>query len=360
MVVYIFVTLLVVLLGVLIKDNFIYTDRAQISDRQKSINRVSLFFVYFVLAFLSGTRVAVGNDYWVYRDNFKLIAQQRVVSSEIGFNGIVKLVQWFAGYDNYKPVFFVFSAITVFFFVKALYDQSEWFAASLFLLLANGFYFSSLNTVRYYLAFAIALFSIKLLWQEKHLAFLLLILVTATIHKTFLCVIPIYYLAKINWKKRDIPFVAVASVLLLVLKGYVRKIMFIIYPYYEGTYLDDNHISYINILKATAVLVFSVIYYKKAIKGSPINRFYFNLNIGALIVFSCLWYLPETTRLGYYLSASNIFLIPSIIKAIDNRKQRIFWAVVIGLAYMAFFLFYLRSLYAVNIRILPYYNLFFA
>ena len=359
MIYYICLAVLSVLLGLKVQNNSIYGE-IHAGERQRHINRAFSFAVFFALAFFSGTRVATGNDFWVYRLNFELIAQQRVVSSEIGFNLIVRIVQWFAGYDNYMPIFFVFSVITVFFFIKAIYDESEWFSASLFLLLANGFYFSSLNTVRYYLALAMALYAMKFVNKDRHLAFLSLVLIGATIHKTLFITVPFYYLARINYKKRDIPIFACLAAALVFLREPIRKLIFIIYPYYEGTYLDDYQISYVNILKAVAVLVFSLIYYKKAIRDDKINRFYFNLNIGALIVFSCLWYLPESTRIGYYLSISNIFLLPSIIKKIDDKKQKIFWTTVIALAYAVFFIMYLRTLYATNIRLLPYTNWFFA
>lgn len=358
MVYYIGVTVLVVLLGLLVKENSIYAGKCCV--RQSHINRTAVFGVFCILTFLSGTRLAVGNDFWVYRENFILIAQDRVVASELGFNIIVKLVQWFAGFDNYMPVFFVFSLLTCMFFVLALKEQSEWFAASLFLLLANGFYFSSLNTVRYYLAFAIALYSLRLVWQNKHLQFIGLILLAATIHKTVLVVIPCYYLAKVKYSRKFIPIVVLGSVTLLLLRDFVREAMFLIYPFYRDSYLDDYAISYVNIMKAAAVLIFCLIYYKSGIKNKPCNQFLFNLNVGALIVFSCLWYLPESTRIGYYFSASNIFLLPAVIKSIENRKQRIFFTIVIGLAYAVFFLFYLRTLSATDIRILPYRNWFFA
>ncbi len=358
MIYYIGVTVLVVLLGLLVKENSIYAGSTL--ARQCHINRTAAFGVFFILTFLSGTRLAVGNDFWVYRDNFIMISQDRVVASEFGFNIIVKLVQWFAGIDNYMPIFFVFSMLTCLFFVLALKEQSEWFAASLFLLMANGFYFSSLNTVRYYLAFAVALYSLRLVWQNKHLQFIGLIILAATIHKTVLIVIPFYYLAKIKYSRKFIPILLCGSASLVLLRDFVREAMFLIYPYYRDSYLDDYDISYVNIMKAAAVLIFCLIYYKSGIKNKPLNQFLFNLNIGALIVFSCLWYLPETTRIGYYLSASNIFLLPAVVKSIENRKQRVFFAVVIGLAYALFFILYLRTLSATNIRILPYRNWFFA
>lgn len=358
MIIYSLVTAILVAVAVMVKENSIY-ERTK-SLKQLKINETIAFAVFFVLAFLSGTRIAVGNDFWVYRNNFELIAQSRVVSSEFGFNLIVKIVQWFAGYDNYMPIFFVFSAITAYFFVKALYDESDWFAASLFLLLTNGFYFSSLNTVRYYLAFAIALYSIKFVLAGRHLEFIALIVLAATIHMTVLIVIPIYYLANFEYKRWHITIVAALTAALVVLREPIRKIAFLIYPYYDGSYLDDFDISYTNILKAAAVLVFSIIFYKSIIKDDRKLKFYFNLNVGALIVFSCLWYLPESTRIGYYLSASNIFLIPAILKRIENKRLRTFFTIVIALAYAVFFVFYLRTLDATDIRILPYRNWFFA
>ncbi len=363
MVYYILTALACVGLGLLVRENSIYACRGEAvsrSKRQEMLNKTAAFGIFFILTFISGTRIAVGNDFWVYRDNFERIANSLVVSSEIGFNLIVKIVQWFAGYDKYMPIFFVFSLITVYFFVKALYDESEWFAASAFLLLTNGFYFSSLNTVRYYLVFAVALYSLKLVINDKHLQFIALIVCAATIHMTVLIVIPLYYLAKVNFKKRDIPLAVIFSALLILLREPVRKLVFVIYPYYEGSYLDNYEISYVNILKAAAVLVFTLIFYRQCIKDNVVNRFYFNLNIGALIVFSCLWYLPETTRIGYYLSASNIFLIPSVIKGIKDKRTRIFFATVIALFYIVFFAFYLNTLDSVEIRILPYRNWFFA
>lgn len=361
MIVYIIFAVLMVLLGLYIKENSIYAidSKLSLNIRQKHINRTLVFAIFFFMTMLSGTRIAVGNDFWVYRDNFELILQSRVVSSEIGFNGIVRIVGWFFGYDNYMPVFFVFSAITAFFFVKALYDESVWFSASMFLLMTNGFFFSSLNTVRYYLAFAIALWALKFVVNDRHLAFFVTVLAAATIHKTILIVIPFYYLAKIKWKKHSIPFFVIIPLLALIFRNPIRKLAFIIYPFYEGSLYDDYSISYSNIMKAAAVLIFSLIYYKKAIKDNPVNKFYFNLNVGALILFSCFWFLPESTRLGYYLSASNIFLLPAIIKSIDDKRQKIFWTVLIGLAYFVFFILYLRTLYSVEIRVLPYRSWFF-
>jgi len=131
------------------------------------------------------------------KDNFKLIAQGRYVSYEPGFNLIVKWIQELFGYDHYLPVFAFFSFVTVFFFVKALLDQGSSFAISLFLLMTGGYYFNSLNTVRYYLALAVALYAMKYVLRGEYGKFILWILAGAMFHKSILLVIPVYILARI-------------------------------------------------------------------------------------------------------------------------------------------------------------------
>ena len=135
--------------------------------RQQACNIVVAVAIFALLAGVSACRIAVGNDYWVYRYQFNLIMQNRHVSYEWGFNLVVWLIQSLFGYDNYLPVFGFFSILTAFFFVKALYDQAEWFAASVFLLMTSGYYFSSLNSVRYYFVLAIALYAMKYVLRRQ-------------------------------------------------------------------------------------------------------------------------------------------------------------------------------------------------
>lgn len=368
---YILLTVLVSLLGLLVKGNYIKSGKYDFGEghchaplrmracddksKQALINKITCAFIFLLLMGVSAARVAVGNDYWPYRFNFLLIADDRTVSSEIGFNLIVKFMQWVFGLDNYIPIFALFSIITAFFFVRAVYDLSEWAWLSLFLLLANGFYFSSFTSVRYYLALSVALFALKYVIYDKPVKFTVAILLAAVLfHKSVLIVLVLYYVAKIDFKKWMIPIIGVLCASMLVFREFFRKVVFVFYPYYENSYLDDYKISYVNILKAAAVLVLCLIYYKPAIKGNVKNKILFNLNIIALIVFTCLWYIPETSRIGYYFSATNIFLIPAVLKRIENKAQRRFFTAAVTAAYAVYFILFLRSSYDVSIRLLPY------
>ena len=198
--VYVGLTVVTVFLGIFVKNTEFVPryirgggryGESRCATRQQAANRAASFGVYCLLAGVSACRIAVGNDYWVYRDNFKLIAQNRHVSSEIGFNFIVKLFQDLFGYDNYLPIFAFFSLVTVFFYVRALEDQGSYYAFSLFLLMTGGYYFNSLNSVRYYLALAVALFSMKYVLRGEYEKFVLWVLAGAFIHKSILLVIPV-------------------------------------------------------------------------------------------------------------------------------------------------------------------------
>ncbi len=332
-------------------------------NRQQARNLMAEIAIYGLLTGVSACRIAVGNDYWEYRNNFKLVAQGRHVSSEIAFNYIVKWMQDLFGYDNYLPIFALFSIVTVFFFVKALHDQGKWYAASLFLLLTGGYYFSSLNSIRYYLVLAISLYSMKYVMRKEYGKFILWILVAATFHKSVLVVIPIYllarYLASIKLKKWHfvVGILLVASLFLC--QDLYRKIIFSFYPYYENTYFDVVDLSLTNIAKCAGTLILAIILYKCSIHDNQVNRFYLFLNIGGFILYTCGSFIPEVSRIGYYMIISQVFLIPNMLMEMEKGFLKNLFIVGTGTAFTLYFIFFLNSAYSVDIRLLPYLNWIF-
>lgn len=332
-------------------------------DNQLARNRIAMFAVYFLLTAVSACRIAVGNDYWVYRDNFKLIAQERHVSSEFGFNYIVKWIQQLFGYDNYIPVFAFFSIVTVFFFVRSMRDQGENFAFSLFLLLTGGYYFHSLNSVRYYLALAIALFSMKFVLRKEYGKFLLWILVGAMFHKSIFLVIPVYlaagFLASAPLKKWHYG-VGFAGILSLIFGADLyREIIFLFYPYYRDSMFDNGDLSWVNIGKCVCVLALCLIAYKQSLKEDYVGRFYSYLNLFGLVVYCCGSFIPEVSRIGYYMIISQIFLLPKLLHGLSKGwfKTACYIGVIGG--FSVYFVLLLHQMYAVDVRLLPYLNWIF-
>ncbi len=344
-------------MGVDTAGAFVCPERTYLTKRELR-NKVLASGVFILLSAVSVCRIAVGNDYWVYRDNFNLIAQDRYVSYEPGFRYIVKILQYFLEYDNYLPIFAFFSLITLFLMVKAIYDQSDWFVYSVFLFMTAGYYFGSLNNVRYYLALAAAMFSMKYVLEKDYIKFFAIIGCAALFHKSVLIVIPLYLLATVNWNWLGHFIISVFCASLLFLPGLYRKIIFFFYPFYEGSMFDTGQTSLINIAKAAAIFVFALIYRKKVAADKKL-KFGFYCNLFALLLYVFCSFMPEISRIGFYLNVSNIFFIPALLKSIEDKKTRKVWSVLIGLAFAVLFIMFLRSAYNTDVRILPYYNWIF-
>lgn len=332
-------------------------------NRTQARNLVAEIAIYCLLAGVSACRIAVGNDYWVYRDNFKLIAQGRYVSYEFGFNYIVKWMQMLFGYDNYLPIFGLFSIVTVFFFVKALHDQASDYTLSLFLLMTGGFYFNSMNSVRYYFALAIALFSMKYVIRGEYGKFILWILAGALFHKSILLVIPVYlmarFLAAAKLKKWHYIAGAVFALSLIFAQDIYREIIFYFYPFYRNSLFDDGQLSYANIGKCLGTLVLCGICYRKSLKEDLTNRFYFFLSVAGTLVYCCGSFIPEVSRVGYYMIISQIFLLPRLLLDMKKGWFRTLCYVGVYTLFGLYFLLLLRGMYDVSVRLLPYLNWIF-
>ncbi len=334
-------------------------------DRCKARNRVAMFAVFCLLTGVSACRIAVGNDYWVYWLNFQLIEQNRHVASEIGFNTIVRFFRWlFDGEKTqYLSIFAFFSVTTVFFFVRAMRDQAVNFAFSLYLLMTGGYYFNSLNSVRYYFALALALFSMKYVLRGEYGKFVLWVFAGAFIHKSVLLVIPVYLLAKFlasaKLKKRYYVIGGVFAASLIFCQDLYREIIFWFYPFYRDSEFDKGQLSYVNISKCICVLVLCAICYRESLRENVINRFYFFLNLFGLVVYCCGSFIPEVSRVGYYMIISQVFLLPRLLPEMKNKILRRLAYLAVVAAFGIYFVFLLKGMYLVDIRLLPYLNWIF-
>lgn len=364
MAVYIVLTVAVLLLSYFVnagyrrKSNICTNDLLKTStvSRQGLINRVMLTAIFFILFAVSALRVGTGNDYWVYRTGFLQInGGDTPVSYEIGFKGIVLLMQKLFYRDCYKEIFALFSFLTAFFFVKGLYDSTDWFFMSCLLFMANGFYFMSFSNVRYYFAFALVLCSFAPLMKKRYFEFFLWIIVAALFHKTALIVIPAFLVGYfLKWSKKTIWLIPVAAGGLLAGKSVIRFLVFKLYPFYEGDPLDSGEISYVNIAKCAAILVFCLLNYRETIKGDSKAEMLFNLNLFSLLLYAFASYVPELTRICYYMVAGQVFLVPLVLVKIADKKKRRFWTIVISVAFILYFAVFLKRGSQPGINILPY------
>lgn len=330
-------------------------------SRQQALNGLCLFSIFIILFGLSACRLNVGNDYAKYVEFMHLIAvgAYDYVPTEAGFNALVTVLYAVSGYENFLLVFAVFAFFTLLFFLKAMYEQSDSFGFSFFLFMAFGFYFHTFNTVRYYFALALALYSIKYVLQKEWGKFILLVLLGAAFHKSMLVIIPLYFLATLPWKKWQLALMAVFCSTFFFLQDFYLKVVVFLYPSYEDTEYLEGGVSWFNILRCAGVLALSLLYYKDAVKDSKRNRFYFYCNLGALVLYVCCAFLPIITRIGYYLNITQILFLPAIVSRIPDKRQKRFFTVAIALAAVGYFVMYLMRAGNDGIRVLPYQTFMF-
>ena len=358
MILYILVTAVTALVACFVSSAAVgKPNRIMAGNRQQALNRILLVGIFLTLFALSALRIGIGNDYWIYRYNFlHIISGDTPVSYEIGFKVLVKVLQGLFGYDNYRVVFAFMAFMTCAFFMKGLFDNSDRFAMSYFLFMANGFYFMSFSNVRYYFAIAVCLYAMKFLFRKNFVKFILWILFAAFFHKSVLLTIPVFLVAYyLKWSRKTLWLIPISCAVLVLGKAGVRRLVFLFYPFYEGDLiLDVESISYVNIAKCLAILVFALIYYKKAIQGNPKAETLFNLNLFALIIYSFGYYIPETSRVCNYMVTGHVLLLPIILSFIENRKKRHIFTGTILVCYGVYFLVFLVRSKDSTVMLLPY------
>lgn len=374
MILYSTVTVITILLAGMVRKVPV-TQPCQIT-RQQMCNRVCLLSIFLVLFALSACRLNVGNDYAKYVEFMHLVNCDAYVPTEIGFNLLVKIVYGLSGYENYLLVFAIYAFATVFIFLLAMYEQADDFPLTFFLFMMLGYYFQTFSTVRYYLALAIALYSMKFVLRRQWGRFIVLILLGATFHKSLLVVIPLYFVAILPWKKWQLVLAAVFSTTFLFFQDFYLKVVVLLYPTYEDTEYLEGGTSYINILRCIAVLAFAGLVWwlkkhgqsdtEKTQSVEPVAteqeerfHFYFYLNLGALALYVFCSFLPIISRIGYYLTVSQILFLPMLLQQIENAKLRKIFRLGILLAGILYFIMYMSRAGNDGVLILPYKTFFF-
>ncbi len=341
--------------------------------RQQMCNRVCLTAIFIILFALSAARVNVGNDYAKYVEFMHLVNCDSYVPTEIGFNLVVKIIYGLSGFENFLLVFAFYAFVTVFLFLLAMYEGSDDFPFTFFLFMALGYYFQTFSTVRYYLALAIALYAMKFVLRRQWGRFIVLVLLGSTFHKSLLVVIPLYILASLPWKKWQLALAALFCTTFLFLQDFYLKVVVFLYPTYEDTEYLEGGTSYINILRCAAVLAFAGIVMlvnkkqgdtENVVEGDSDFQsrrfwFYFYLNLGALVLYVFCSFLPIISRIGYYLTVSQILFLPMLLGQIADRRWRKVFRLGVILAAVLYFAMYLSKASNDGVLILPYKSFFF-
>ncbi|MCI8267196.1 MAG: EpsG family protein [Lachnospiraceae bacterium] len=329
-------------------------------------NRLYMTGIFGILFMVSALRFDIGNDYRQYTQTAHEAYVGGYVVTEAGFNVLVRFLYGIMGGEYYELVFAVFAFVTLYFFLKAFWRQSVDFSQTFFLFMMMGLYFQTFNTVRYYLALALALYSMKYVLERDGIKFVFWIVAAAFFHKSVLLVLPMYWIASFAWKKWQIAAGLAVCALCFAGKGLILKLALVLYPSYKNTiYLEtpslfDSLFSSLRPLLALALYGWFV--YVQAPRD-PENsdqsweralRFYGQLNLLALVSGTFFYFLPVVTRISYYFGVSQLLMIPLILHYITEQKTRRRVTAVVYAVCLLYFMVFLWKAHENGVGLLPY------
>lgn len=329
-------------------------------------NRLYIAGIFCILFLLMALRFDVGNDYRQYTETAHEAYVGGYVVTEAGFNWLVRLLYGIAGGEYYELVFAVFAFATLFFFLKAFFRQSACFSQTFFLFMAFGLYFQTFNTVRYYLALSIALYSMQYVLDRDYIKFVFWILIAALFHKSVLLVLPVYWIATFEWKGWHVAAGLAVSAACYVGKRFVLQLALVLYPSYKNTiYLEGGGSLFsFNTLRILVVLMFYAwfAYGYACMSEEELReqawyrelRFYGQLNLLAFVAGTFFSFLPVVTRISYYFGVSQLFMIPLILQNIKEWNLRRRVTAIIFVICMLYFVVFLLQAHQDGVGLLPY------
>ena len=335
-------------------------------SRRALLGLISILGIFTVLFLVQAFRLNVGNDYAKYVEFMHLARFGSYVPTEPGFNLLAWLTFRLFGWENFLFCFAVMALITVAGFLFAIDRLSVTFFSGFVMFITLGYYFQSINTVRYYLALALIACSMYYLLKRDLPLFLLLVIAAACFHKSALVVLLFYPAAMIIYRRWYLAVLVCTGALGLILRSQVMDVMLALYPTYKETGLAaGGEGSLMSLARCAAVLVLAILLDRGSILGSRTSdedgearRFYCHCNILALFLYLFFYYLPVVSRIGYFLTFTHIFYIPVMISRMEPGLKKRIATVSVLVVCAAFFLHTMRHAGDDGFRILPYQTFF--
>ncbi len=370
------------------------TEGMEKGSRGALLGKSCLGLIALILILPAVLRQETGNDYLRYVEFFHLASIDAYVPTEAGFNWLAKLIYGICGYENYLLVFAVYAVLTILLMLMVIRKQAENFCFSFFLFMMFGYYYQSFNTMRYYFALSLALTAMTCLLKRNYAGFAALVRLASLFHKSALVTFILYPLAMRRWRKRELAAGAVFGAAVLLFHEKALNILLALYPSWEGTVdlAAGTSVSWVNIARCIAVLLLAFLVWKRtkekkvqAETGGNLPQeeagetktasaretafrerelvLYWNSTYLGLLLYVFGWFIPEISRICYYLTFTQIFYLPMLLARIPEegkgKKEKKLLTALVILAAMLFFALFLRTAWRDTIKILPYKSFLF-
>lgn len=308
-----------------------------------------IWVISIILILQSGLRnVAVGADTYAYYKAFERVKQMDWssvfkgfsdyyilgVGKDPGYTILQKAVQYVIG--DYQVFLFL---IGILFFVALgnfIYKNTSrlWEIVFAFILYSALFYsFFSITGHRQTIATAVTIFSFEFIKKRKLLAFLVLILLASTIHRSCLIFLPFYFLNNLKRSEILYPLALIGFFIIMFYREPISDTLRNLAGYKQtqyGIYAGAGTYTFTAMLLLIAGLAWWRMKY--VLYENENVRPFFNAFILAIVFTPLTWVNPNAMRVVQYFSIFLLVLVPAVIESFSNERleyKRIIYSLAI-------------------------------
>lgn len=325
---------------------------------ERRVNIFLAFVTFSAVIFFAGLRSRVSDTqayiqmYKNYQVGFSGIYEILNKSDQPGFILFSIFIKTYISQD-YNVWFFIIASITGLSMMYGIYRYSENFGISVFLFMASCNFAWMFNGIRQYLVVSILFACTFLIEERKFIKYCVLVLILATIHKTVIVMIPVYFLA-INKPWHKTTLIIIVGILLCML--FADKFLNVfteimessnyVQGYQEISKTDDG-VNIVTIFISLIPVVISFLFRKK-LEKEPNNEI-MNIAINMSILAVCMYIISKITRSGIlvgrmaiYFTTYNLILLPWLIDKSFEIKERILIKYTMIICYIGLFYYQLN------------------
>lgn len=302
-------------------------------DRRKT-EKIFLLGSGAILIFISGFRGDFTPDYRNYNNFFNTIKTMSFkdlllgnINIEPGYAMFNKLVSIFT--SNYNVFLLIISFIIIYLYFDKIYRYSPYAWLSVLLLLNFGSYYTSFNTLRQFLVGALLLLSMEYVYKKQFFKYCISIMLIFLIHKSVIIMIPLYFILRIKWNKLShlLMSVSIAFFYVIVLffqETFVDIATSTLYSQYalDTVYIDVG-VPILALLRPISILLIIIMLAKYINLEDTKELVWLNSTIILLLVSILSVNVVMFQRFTYYFLPYMIFLIPTLISRITNKKIKV-------------------------------------
>ena len=324
--------------------------------KEKIVKSVAQIIAWIPVVFIAMFRYNVGTDYRLYTQYFKAVMAGRksVWGSSVEIDkGLFYFNKFLQLFTDDSQSFFVVSSVFIYFAIFIYIKKSrKYMTFPILLFFVSGLFFTSLNVIRQFIAFALVLLFWKKLENGRYWLYIIGCVLACTFHLSAIILAFICIFTKLELSKGSFIRYILYTCLLMPIIGIVANLIvkYTRYSYYLSTKLYKIDIDITGIVYAILITLIVMTVYDDL--ASIKNGYMYCLMLffyDAVVV--CSFFIPLANRMAIYFKFFVfVDVLPIALSLINNKRIRTVMSIGVVLFFFSatVYLYMYRGLSNVN------------